>query len=258
MKKRIIIIALTLILAAMFAFPSFADDSIPRYYDEYSLLLSDDEEASINAKLEEMSDRLDADVVIWVTYFFGNLDEESFIDACRKHISNNFGYKSNGYVIMMIDIEAEETYLYIYSEGKVASKAFSYEDLDGLGDDVMSLMESDKCFEAMNKYADSCDEAITESQKVKYFSVTRLIIAAVIGLIIGASVTGSNKAKLKSVRSKTEANYYVREGSMTVNDSRDIYLYSKVTRTEKPRNDGSSGSSGSSHSVSSGLKSGKR
>ena len=257
MKKRIIIIALTLILAAMLAFPSFADDSIPRYYEEYDLL-SDDEEASINAKLEEMSDRLDADVVIWVTSFFGNLDEESFIDACRKHISNNFGYKSNGYVIMMIDIEEEENYLYIYPEGKVASKAFSDEYLDDLGDDVMSLMESDKCFEAMNKYADSCDEAITESQKVKYFSVTRLIIAAVIGLIIGASVTGSNKAKLKTVRSKTEANYYVREGSMTVTDSRDIYLYSKVTRTEKPRNDGSSGSSGSSHSVSSGLKSGKR
>ena len=257
MKKRIIIIALTLILAAMLAFPSFADDSIPRYYEEYDLL-SDDEEASINAKLEEMSDRLDANVVIWVTSFFGNLDEESFIDACRKHISNNFGYKSNGYVIMMIDLEAKETYFYIYSEGKVASKAFSDEFFDDLGDDVISLMESDKCFEAMNKYADSCDEAITESQKVKYFSVTRLIIAAVIGLIIGASVTGSNKAKLKTVRSKTEANYYVREGSMTVNDSRDIYLYSKVTRTEKPRNDGSSGSSGSSHSVSSGLKSGKR
>ena len=257
MKKRIIIIALTLILAAMLAFPSFADDSIPRYYEEYDLL-SDDEEASINAKLEEMSDRLDADVVIWVTSFFGNLDEESFIDACRKHISNNFGYKSNGYVIMMIDLEAKETYFYIYSEGKVASKAFSDEFFDDLGDDVISLMESDKCFEAMNKYADSCDEAITESQKVKYFSVTRLIIAAVIGLIIGASVTGSNKAKLKTVRSKTEANYYVREGSMTVNDSRDIYLYSKETRTEKPRNDGSSGSSGSSHSVSSGLKSGKR
>ena len=257
MKKRIIIIALTLILAAMLAFPSFADDSIPRYYEEYDLL-SDDEEASINAKLEEMSDRLDADVVIWVTSFFGNLDEESFIDACRKHISNNFGYKSNGYVIMMIDLEAKETYFYIYSEGKVASKAFSDEFFDDLGDDVISLMESDKCFEAMNKYADSCDEAITESQKVKYFSVTRLIIAAVIGLIIGASVTASNKAKLKTVRSKPEANYYVREGSMTVNDSRDIYLYSKVTRTEKPRNDGSSGSSGSSHSVSSGLKSGKR
>ena len=257
MKKKIIIIALTLILAAMLAFPSFADDSIPRYYEEYDLL-SDDEEASINAKLEEMSDRLDADVVIWVTSFFGNLDEESFIDACRKHISNNFGYKSNGYVIMMIDLEAKETYFYIYSEGKVASKAFSDEFFDDLGDDVISLMESDKCFEAMNKYADSCDEAITESQKVKYFSVTRLIIAAVIGLIIGASVTGSNKAKLKTVRSKTEANYYVREGSMTVNDSRDIYLYSKVTRTEKPRNDGSSGSSGSSDSVSSGLKSGKR
>ena len=257
MKKRIIIIALTLILAAMLAFPSFADDSIPRYYEEYDLL-SDDEEASINAKLEEMSDRLDADVVIWVTSFFGNLDEESFIDACRKHISNNFGYKSNGYVIMMIDLEAKETYFYIYSEGKVASKAFSDEFFDDLGDDVISLMESDKCFEAMNKYADSCDEAITESQKVKYFSVTRLIIAAVIGLIIGASVTGSNKAKLKTVRSKTEANYYVREGSMTVTDSRDIYLYSKVTRTEKPRNDGSSGSSGSSHSAPSGLKSGKR
>ena len=257
MKKKIIIIALTLILAAMLAFPSFADDSIPRYYEEYDLL-SDDEEASINAKLEEMSDRLDADVVIWVTSFFGNLDEESFIDACRKHISNNFGYKSNGYVIMMIDLEAKETYFYIYSEGKVASKAFSDEFFDDLGDDVISLMESDKCFEAMNKYADSCDEAITESQKVKYFSVTRLIIAAVIGLIIGASVTGSNKAKLKTVRSKTEANYYVREGSMTVNDSRDIYLYSKVTRTEKPRNDGSSGSSGSSDSVSSGLNSGKR
>lgn len=161
---------------------------------------------------------------------------------------------------MMLDLEEEETYLYIYSEGRTSSKTLSYKFLDELSEEVINLIGDDKYFEAMNKYADSCDEAIAELQKVDYFSVTRLIIAAVVGLVIGSAVTGSKKAQLKSVRSKDEANYYIREGSMAITDSRDIYLYSKVIRSEKPGKDGHSGSSSSDspHSSSSGLKSGKR
>ncbi|MBQ9472409.1 MAG: TPM domain-containing protein, partial [Ruminococcus sp.] len=57
--------------------------------------------------------------------------------------------------------------------------------------------------------------------------------------------------KLITVAMEHGAANYVRAGSMNVTQSRDTYLYSTVTRTEKPKNNG-----GSSHSSGGGSYSG--
>ena len=72
-------------------------------------------------------------------------------------------------------------------------------------------------------------------------------ISLVIGFVIAIIVVLVMKGKLKSVRMKDNATDYTVPGSMNITDGHELYLYSTVVATPKPRNDSSSGSGGSSH-----------
>lgn len=59
----------------------------------------------------------------------------------------------------------------------------------------------------------------------------------ILGVIVAIVVMMVHKGKLKSVKMQRAAANYIKQGSMKVTESREIYLYKKVDRTEKPRND---------------------
>ena len=115
---------------------------------------------------------------------------------------------------------------------------------------------------AFAAYADLCDEFITQAKtgqpydgdhipKAPFNAVKCLLISMAIGLVIALIVTGSMKAKLKSVRMQSAAASYVKSNSMNITESRDMFLYHTVDRREKPKSGSSSGGS-SSHTSSSG------
>lgn len=58
----------------------------------------------------------------------------------------------------------------------------------------------------------------------------------ILGVIVAIVVMMVHKGKLKSVRMQHAAANYIKQGSMKVTESREIYLYKKVDRTEKPQN----------------------
>ena len=64
-----------------------------------------------------------------------------------------------------------------------------------------------------------------------------LALMAVVGLIVALVLKG----QLKSVRKQNQANTYVKPGSMRLTISRDIFLYSHVSRTRKANNSSSGG-----------------
>jgi len=73
-----------------------------------------------------------------------------------------------------------------------------------------------------------------------------LIIAVVIGIIVGLITVSVMKGKLKTVHYQNNAKNYVRDGSFVLDKSRDLYLYSTVTRVAKPKNNSNGGRSGGS------------
>ena len=70
------------------------------------------------------------------------------------------------------------------------------------------------------------------------------------GFVLSLIIVGRMKAKLKTVRFQSAANSYIKDGSLNINERRDLFLYNTVTRTAKPKADDSGG--GSSHTSSSG------
>ena len=59
----------------------------------------------------------------------------------------------------------------------------------------------------------------------------QILIALAIGFIVALIVTGTMKAKLKSVRAQNAAANYTREGSFNVTESREIFLYKETKST---------------------------
>ncbi|MBQ1716212.1 MAG: hypothetical protein II035_07695, partial [Firmicutes bacterium] len=58
--------------------------------------------------------------------------------------------------------------------------------------------------------------------------------ALAVGAAAGAISSGRNKSKLKTVRAKTQANSYERQGSLVLSDRRERFLYSTVAVSPRP------------------------
>lgn len=63
-----------------------------------------------------------------------------------------------------------------------------------------------------------------------------LPVCLLIGLIIAFAVVGSMKASMKSVCMQAQANNYTKEGSFSLTEKQDIFLYSNLERTPRPKN----------------------
>ena len=77
-----------------------------------------------------------------------------------------------------------------------------------------------------------------------------IAVAIVAGIVVAFVIVHSMKSKLKTVKMQAAAGSYLKNGSLNITQSNDIFLYSNVTRTAKPKENNSSGSS--THTSSSG------
>ena len=81
-----------------------------------------------------------------------------------------------------------------------------------------------------------------------------LFLALGIGLVLAWVVVSVMKSRLRSVAFQENAASYVREGSMNLTNSRELFLYRDVHRTEHVEAKDSDSSGGSStHTSSSGT-----
>ena len=90
---------------------------------------------------------------------------------------------------------------------------------------------------AINETGDTEDDDSDKAPVSTRDIVIAVCISVVIGIIIGFIGSGIMKSKLKSVSYQSGAADYVVPDSFKLNDSRDVYLYSTVTKTERATND---------------------
>lgn len=107
--------------------------------------------------------------------------------------------------------------------------------LDTISDDSAAVVLSDNydtaaINETGETEGDDSDKAPVATRDI----IIAVCISVVVGIIIGFIGSGIMKSKLTSVRyqSGAAADYMVPD-SFKLNDSRDVYLYSTVTKTER-------------------------
>lgn len=261
MKKKISILLFVFALCLSMPFPTYAADNgfADAYYRVIDMadLLTDSEEATLITELDEISQRQNMDVVVATTDSLEGYSVRDYADTLYDQCGFGYGSNADG-LLLLISMEDRDWYISTCGYGITA---FTDAGIDYIGEQILSKLSEGEYMAAFEQYGELCDEFITQARSGKPYdkgslpreplSMIWIPISLVIGFVIAKIAVGSMKSELKSVRSQAAANSYVKEGSMNVTESRDMFLYHTVTKTEKPKNDSSGGGS-STHRSSSG------
>lgn len=106
--------------------------------------------------------------------------------------------------------------------------------LDTISDDSAAVVLSDNYdTAAINETGETEGDDSDKSPVATRDIIIAVCISVVVGIIIGFIGSGIMKSKLTSVRYQSGAADYMVPDSFKLNDSRDVYLYSTVTKTER-------------------------
>ena len=245
------------------AFPVSAADNQPRLVDMADLL-SDSEEADLSGILDEISERQQVDIVVVTVDSMDGETAMVYADDFYDYNGYGFGDGRDG-ILLLISMEERDWYISTSGYGITAITDAGREYISEIF--VTDLSAGDYAA-AFTGFARLCDDFITQAKTgepydtdnlpedpVSYF-VGSFVLAFGIAFIIALIVTGIMRIQLKTVHSRSEADNYIKQGSMQLTKKNDLFLYRHVERRERVQNNssGSSGSSGGSrtHTSSSG------
>ena len=257
MKKRFLPLLLILIMVLSVSSPALA--ASPRLTDDADLL-STAERTKLQSMLDEISNRQQFDVVIVTVDSLVGKSPMEYADDCYDYN----GYGSDG-VLLLVSMEYRDWWI---STTGFGITAITDAGCDYISDKFLPYLSSGDYYTAFSTFARLCDEFVTQAKngnaydtgnlpKSPFPLLQNLAISLAVGFILAFICVSVMKSKLKTVRRQSAANSYIRAGSFSITDKRDMFLYSKVDRRIKPQPQSSSGGS-SVHTSSSGMSHGGR
>ena len=277
MKKGILSLIIAILLAVPFCTPAFAADGSAARLNDFAGLLDDSEEQILLANLNEISERQQFDLVAVITDDLGGLDCMNYADDFFD--CNGFGYGEGcDGALLLISMEPGNHACWISTSGygvtALTDAGIDYV-LDTIVDDYLVY---DDFYGAIDSFANLCDSFVTQAKNSAPYDIgsmpgeplpdeplpdesfsTELVLpwiafSLVFGLIVAAIRIASMKSKMKSVRMQAAAGNYVKENSLAITDSSEIFLYSNISRVKIETS--SSGGGSSTHTSSSGRSHG--
>lgn len=249
------------IAAVFFSAPAVtarADDDMTRMVD-WADLLSDEEEAALSERLDEISGRQQFDVVIVTVDSLEGADVTAYADDFFDYNGYGFGDHRDG-ILFLISMEERD---WCISTSGYGITAFTDAGQEYLSDAFLPDLSDGAYAEAFQTFADKCDDYITQAKAGTPYDVDNVptepfsplgafIIAVGIGFVVSLIVTGFMRLGLHSVYSEPAADSYMKKDSLRLTKDYELFLYRNVTKNEKPKETSSSGGSvGSTTHISS-------
>lgn len=238
--KKILVLFFALILLAV---PVSAENY--HIHDDEGLL-KDHDVQRLETVYDEASGEYGFVPAIVTVESFGGMSAEEF----AKKYYDIQGYPDDG---IMLLISIKEGQWYILTNGECHVRISDSEAAD-LGEELLPLIRDGQYYAAFLAFPEAAGEIFEANEPVedgfpdvapavpqKTFGKTFTICMGV-GLLIGGIAVGIMAVQMKSVRANMAAADYIVPGSAHLTGSRDIYLYSRTTRTPKPKPNTSSGS----------------
>lgn len=261
MKKRLIAFLFVIALCLSTVLPVCATET-SGFVNEYNRvvdmadLLTDQEEAALIKKLDAISLRHNMDVVLVTTNDLEGFSVQEYAHLLYAQCQFGYGADKDG-TMLLISMEDSDWYLYTHGYG---TTAFTNDGIEYIGTQITEYLSDGDFVAAFTRYAELCDGFIAQAKSGTPYDKSTLPreplsfawipASLVIGFLVAKIIVGNMKGELKTVHTQAAANSYMVKGSMNITDSRDLFLYHTVTKTEKAKNDSSSGSTHQSESGS--------
>ena len=216
--------------------------------------LSESQFEELSEKLEGIRQKYNFEVAIVTEAEMSGNDAMSSADDIYDYLGYGAGENDDG-IMLYICSGTREYWITTHADGL---KEFNERGIEYLKKNIETHLANDDYYLAMDTFADLADELLEmaangEPYNKKQISMTYLLIvlggALLIPFIIAKIMTNSKLAKMKTAVENDYAANYIKPGSKQLDFSRDIFLYSNITKTERPKNESGShtSSSGRTH-----------
>ena len=251
MKKKFFAALLAVLLVMTLSVTVFASNNTAFVYDDADLLTSA-QVADLSEKLASISGTYNAQIIVATVPYVEGGDVDAFVNLVYDQMGFGYGANHDG-VLLLVCMDPRE--YRILSNG-FAGDAITMSSIDAIGSAIQSDLSDGNYADAFDIFADKCVYYIDGHLNGYPFNFgMNLMIALIVGLASGLLVAFILKGQLKSVHRQSRAHNYLKDGSLNIRYSNDIFLYNQVTRRarEKSSSSGSSSrSSGGSRNVGGG------
>jgi len=252
--KRVISLLFMCMLCVSLSVPSFAAEfTNPPVIDDAGYLTGSELE-DLSAKLEDIRQTYNFEVAIVTEVDMTSYDAMSSADDIYDY--NGYGAGANDDGIMLYICSSERDYwitTHAYGE-----EVFNGNGIEYVKSEIQPYLSSDDYYMAMDTFADLAEELLAmaangEPYNVEQtdgtFSIVVIGCALILPLVLAWIMMQSKLSKMKTAVANDYAADYMKPGSKRLTMSRDLFLYSHITKTEKPKNNSGShtSSSGRSH-----------
>lgn len=251
--KKIFAFLLSCLLCLVMVMPVSAAFKNPAVADGAGYLTSEEHEI-ITEKLNRIREVYDFDAAIYTEEEMSGYDAESTADD----IFDYGGYGNTENADGMLLYICADTREYHFTTHGYGLTAFNSNGLAYLEKEILPYLQENDYYTAFSVYADLAAELLEMAQTGEPFNEkqrSKPLIAVILGATVLAPVTiasSKTKSKLRKMKTAEMQEYaadYVKPGSMDIKVSRDVFLYSSVTKTEKAKSDSDThkSSSGRTH-----------
>ena len=255
MKKLLSCVLLTLLLLTLFL-PVYASFENPSIVDEAGYLMQS-ELASLTEKLDKVREKYDFEVAIYTQSDMTSSTAEESADDIYDYQGYGAGENDDG-IMLYICSDTREYHFTTHGKGR---EYFNKNGLAYLESKVVPHLSGNDYYEAFEEYIETTDELLQMAKDGKPYNEKQYSMKYLFGVIIVCLIAPlliafwMMKRKLKKMKTAVENDYaanYIKPGSMRIDTSRDLFLYSRITKTERPK------SSSGTHTSSSGRTHGGR
>ena len=254
--KRIFSCLLLLLLVISLVIPAYADFQNPSIVDDAEYLMQS-ELSYLSKELDKVREKYSFEVAIYTESDMTSGTAEASADDIYDYFGYGAGENDDG-IMLYICRDTREYHFTTHGKGR---EYFNKNGLIYLESKVLPYLEDDNYYKAFSVYIETADELLSMARDGKPYNEKNLSTTYIIGVILTCLLAPlliafvMMKKKLKKMKTAVENDYatnYVKPGSMNISVSRDLFLYSRITKTEKPKE------SSGTHTSSSGRTHGGR
>lgn len=254
--KKIFSCMLLLFITMTLLLPAYAAFENPSIVDEAGYLMQS-ELASLSKELDEVREKYGFEVAIYTESDMTSSTAEASADDIYDYQGYGAGENDDG-IMLYICSDTREYHFTTHGKGL---KYFNSNGLKYLESKVLPYLEDDNYYKAFSVYIETTEELLQMATDGKPYNEKQYSMKYLFGVIIVCLIAPlliaflMMRKKLKKMKTAVENDYaanYIKPGSMRIDTSRDLFLYSRITKTERPK------SSSGTHTSSSGRTHGGR
>lgn len=254
--KKIFSCILLLFITMTLLLPAYAAFENPPIIDDAGYLMQSELD-ELSRELNKVREKYNFEVAIYTESDMTSSTAEASADDIYDYGGYGAGENDDG-IMLYICSDTREYHFTTHGKGL---KYFNANGLAYLESKVLPHLSENDYYEAFEEYIETTDELLQMAKDGKPYNKKQYSMKYLFGVIIVCLIAPILIAfwmmnrKLKKMKTAVENDYaanYIKSGSMRIDTSRDLFLYSRITKTERPK------SSSGTHTSSSGRTHGGR